>query len=115
MFVGLQFTIYEKTINYYKWKLGEEGFKSRELSVNCLAGLLAGVVAAALTNGLEAITVAKQTNPQINLIEMIGKEGRQLLTKGLMPRLYYNAAQSVVFFNLVLYIGKLYDVELSDD
>ena len=35
------------------------------------AGLFAGVIAAASTNALEAITVAKQTNPDRNLMKMI--------------------------------------------
>lgn len=35
------------------------------------AGLSAGVFAAAVTNSLEAITVAKQTNPEVNLKNMI--------------------------------------------
>jgi hypothetical protein len=34
-------------------------------------GLLGGTVAATATNALEAITVAKQTNPSINMIEMV--------------------------------------------
>lgn len=38
-----------------------------------------------------------------------------LFTKGLLARVGYNAGQSVVFFNLVLYIGRLYNVELSED
>ena len=54
------------------------------------AGLFAGIVAAAATNALEAITVAKQTNPEVNLNKMIRKEGVSLLTKGLGPRVAYN-------------------------
>ena len=48
-------------------------------------------------------------------MEMIKKERFGLLTKGLLARVYYNSMQSVVFFNLVMYIGKKYNVELSDD
>jgi hypothetical protein len=32
-----------------------------------IAGLMAGITAATATNGLEAITVAKQTNPDANI------------------------------------------------
>ena len=70
--------------------------------------------AAACTNSLEAITVAKQTNPDTVIRKLIQEQGMSLFTKGLMARISYNAGQSVVFFNLVLYIGKLYNVELSD-
>ena len=32
-----------------------------------------------------------------------------------MARIYYNGAQSLLFFTLVMAIGKAYDVELNDD
>ena len=54
------------------------------------SGLLAGVIAAASTNALEAITVAKPTNPDRNLIKMNKQEGKSLITKGPMDRLTYN-------------------------
>ena len=59
--------------------------------------------------------MAKQTNPSINLIELIKTEKFGLVTKGLMARIYYNGAQSLLFFTLVMAIGKAYDVELNDD
>ena len=37
------------------------------------------------------------------------------MTKGLFARVYYNGAQSLFFFTLVMYIGRIYDVELNDD
>jgi hypothetical protein len=48
-------------------------------------------------------------------MDLVKQERFNLLTKGLFARVYYNSMQSIVFFNLVVYIGKLYDVELSDD
>lgn len=45
---------------------------------------------------------------------MIKKDGKQLLTRGLMSRVLYNGGQSFVFFNLLLLIGKIFNVELSD-
>ena len=84
-------------------------------SAECFAGFAAGSIGSALTNGLEAVTVAKQTNPETKIMEMIREDGLKLLTRGLPARVVYNGGQSLVFFNLVLYIGKLFDVELSDD
>jgi hypothetical protein len=46
---------------------------------------------------------------------MIKAEGMSLMTKGLLARVSYNGMQCVLFFNLVLYIGKFYGVELNDD
>ena len=37
------------------------------------------------------------------------------MTRGILARVCYNGAQSVLFFTLVMGIGKAYDVELNDD
>jgi len=55
-----------------------------------IAGLMAGVTAATATNGLEAITVAKQTNPEAKIKKIIKEGGLSLMTKGLMARVCYN-------------------------
>ena len=54
------------------------------------AGFLAGVIASGVTNGLEVITVKKQTDPSTNLLNLIKEERFKLLTKGLGARVYYN-------------------------
>jgi hypothetical protein len=79
-----------------------------------VAGFAAGSIAAALTNSLEAVTVAKQTNPQTNVLKMIKEDGTKLFTRGLTSRVLYNGGQSFVFFSILLQIGKIYNVELSD-
>jgi hypothetical protein len=38
-----------------------------------------------------------------------------ICSKGVVPRVVYNGAQSMLFFTLVLQLGKIYDVELGDD
>lgn len=114
-FVALQFTLYETIVDYYKKTLSPEVYKQRETPITCMAGAIAGCVAAALTNSLEAITVVKQTNPDANIGQLIQKERFSLLTKGLFARVYYNGFQSLFFFTLVMQIGKIYDVELNDD
>jgi len=77
-------------------------FQEKEIKVNCLAGFAGGSIGALLTNALESITVAKQTDPSTEIVKLIRQEGRGLLTKGLLPRVYYASAQSLVFFSLVL-------------
>ncbi len=79
------------------------------------ASFLGGAIGSAVTNSMEVLTVNKQANPDMNLLQLIKKERLALFTKGLSARVYYNSMQSIVFFNLVMYIGKWYDVELSDD
>ena len=58
-FQALQFTVYEKTMSYFKKTLDPETLKNRMILVNCVSGALAGCIAAGATNALEAITVAK--------------------------------------------------------
>lgn len=70
----------------------EEKFSSREIPITCFAGFMGGVIGSGLTNSLEAVTVAKQTNPATNIWELVKKERFSLFTKGLLPRIYYNGA-----------------------
>jgi len=83
---GLQFTIYEKTMDFFKAYYDAENFKKRELPINTFAGFLGGVIGAGMTNAFECVTVAKQTNPDCNMTELIKKERFSLLTKGLLAR-----------------------------
>ena len=69
---------------------------------------------AGITNSFESITVAKQTNPKTNIFEMIKTDGTKLLTRGLWSRVLYNGGQSFVFFNVLLFFDKQFNVELSD-
>lgn len=42
--------------------------------------------------------------------ELLQREGRGVFTKGILARVGYTTAQSIVLFNLVKYIGKVFDV-----
>lgn len=92
-----------------------EKFQENEFKNNLIASTLGGAIGSGLTNCLDVITVNKQTNPDTVIMDLIRKERLNLFTKGLLARISYNTFQSVVFFNLVVYIGKIYNVELSDD
>jgi hypothetical protein len=48
-------------------------------------------------------------------MELVRTERWNLFTKGLMARVAYNSMQSIVLFNIVMQIGQMYNVELSDD
>lgn len=67
-----------------------EEYHKKEFTLNMIAGGLAGGSAAAVTNSLEAVTVCKQTNPDVLIMEMIRREGTSLFTKGIAARIYYN-------------------------
>lgn len=90
-------------------------YATKEIQANMAASFLGGAIGSAVTNGLDVLTINKQANPDIKIMTIAQKEGTKLFTKGLSARVYYNSFQSMVFFNLVMFIGKIYDVELSDD
>lgn len=76
------------------------------MRINFLCGLIAGSIAAAVTNPLECITVNKQINDDFKVMDYIKKEGFvNFCLKGIGPRVAYNGAQSIIFFTLVLKIG----------
>ena len=103
-------------MSYFKTRYSGEGeFQKREFHLNMLAAFLGGAIGSGLTNAFDVLTINKQTDPKLRLWDMVRQERFHLFTKGLLARVYYNSMQSIVFFNLVVYIGKLYDVELSDD
>ena len=107
--------MYEKTIVYFKKRLDAKEYEESEIKIHCLAGLLGGALGSAMTNSLETITVAKQTRPDLRVLDIIKTERGSLLTQGLIPRVYYNSLQSLVFFSILITIGKIYRVELSED
>ena len=63
-----------------------ENFKNREFPINPFAGFLGDVISIGITNAFKCFTVAKQTNPDCNMTELIKKERFSLLTKRLMAR-----------------------------
>lgn len=100
----------------YKKKFGEEKMKANEMWVNLGSSLFAGCLAAAVTNPLECITVNKQIQTDFILKDFIRQQGLwNICMKGIVPRVVYNGSQSMLFFTLVLQLGKIYDVELGDD
>ena len=92
-----------------------EEFARKEFRLTLVISTIAGALAAALTNAFDVITIQSQTNPNASMMELIRKERFALFTKGILARVQYNTIQSIVFFNLVVYLSRMYNVELSDD
>ena len=95
--------------------MSHEDFHNNELIISMQAGAIAGAIAAAITNPLEAITVGMQTNSQGSIGKIIRGEGIGLITKGLVPRVVYNTCQSLIFFSLIKKIEQAFNVKLEDD
>lgn len=56
-----------------------------------IASVLGGAIGSGLTNCMDVITINKQANPDINIMELVKKERFNLFTKGLLARVYYNS------------------------
>lgn len=47
-------------------------------------------------------------------MEIVKKERLRLLTKGIVPRMVYHSQQSMFLFMCVHYIGKAFDVDITE-
>jgi len=99
---------------YKKLAKSEQDYRDNEFRHNFVASFLGGAIGSGLTNCGEVLTVNKQTKPDIKLGELIQKERWQLFTKGILARVYYNSMQSVLFFSIIMYLGKVYNVDLTE-
>lgn len=92
-FVSLQFTIYESMMSLMKKRYSAEKVKKNKMLFSLPCGLIAGCIAAAVTNPLECVTVNKQISSNFNVKEFIRTEGlMNICTKGIVPRVVYNGA-----------------------
>lgn len=79
------------------------------------ASLLGGAIGSALTNCFEVLTINKQASSEYNLWQVIKNENVSLLSKGIAARVTYNSMHSIMFFHLIFVMGKIYNVELSEE
>ena len=50
-------------MEFYRKKLGAEGFKKSEFWINNLASALGGAIGSGLTNAFDVVTINKQAEP----------------------------------------------------
>jgi len=123
MFVSLEFTIFEGMIDMFKKrsKMGSEGsedflakFEPSYKQI-IISAFLSGAIASSLTNAPQVITYKKQISPEAKVMDIVRQEKLKLLTKGLLARVYYNAFQAVVLFSMLSFVGKSFNVNLTDE
>ena len=74
----------------YKRIYGDK-YSEKEFEANAVASFLGGAVGSALTNGMDVLTINKQANPDMKIMQVVRTEKLSLLTKGLSARVYYNS------------------------
>jgi len=111
----IAFTVYESVMHFYKARCStHQEFREKEYWYNLVASFCCGIFSAVATNGLEVLTVKKQTHLDAKVIDLLKNEGWSLLTKGIGAKVTYLSMQMVLFFNMVLFIGRIYDVDLTE-
>lgn len=66
----MQFTIYERIVKAYKARYGES-YAEKEFQANMVASFMGGAVGSAVTNGLDVLTINKQANPDMKIMQLV--------------------------------------------
>jgi len=67
-FVSIQYTIYEKLMDYFKRAINTETYAKNETKINVFSGFVGGIISVCFTNFFETITVAKQVDPTVKVL-----------------------------------------------
>ena len=111
---SVQMAMYETMIDRYKEKYPDK-FYGNEFYYISQTAFLCGTVGSAISNPIEVIAVCKQADPTATLRSIIGQHSYyNLLTRGLFVRVCYHSTQSCWVFLAIHYIGKAFNVDLTD-
>jgi len=114
IFSGLAFLIYEKIMNMFRVSYGEEDYMRKQFWFSTLAAFISGIMSSYVTNCLEVVSVNKQTNYDATIAKIVKQQGLQLFTRGAGIRVIYYGAISMLYFNLNLGWGRLFNVDLTE-
>jgi len=113
----IQYVIYESYMDLKKRKWGNEVFKKNENRYVIEAALLGGMFSGVLMNSFECvmyIRMAEQDKGK-SFLEIYKQQGAQLITKGLGTRISMTCCYSLMQFNVLYYLGKLFNCDLLDE
>jgi hypothetical protein len=88
--------------------------KMNELAYILASSFMGGLIGSGLSNGFEVVAVQKQADSSIKVMDIVHKERFNLLKKGIIPRMIYHSQQSMFLFMCVHYIGKAFDVDITE-
>ena len=108
--------IYETYMDLKKAKHGLEKFKRNENRYVVEAALLGGFLSGLLMNSFECIVVLRMADQEANksIIEIYKEQGRKLFTKGLGTRIIMTQGYTLLHFNMLFHLGRMFDCDLLD-
>eukprot|EP00355_Strombidium_rassoulzadegani_P010708 CAMPEP_0168621744 /NCGR_PEP_ID=MMETSP0449_2-20121227/7870_1 /TAXON_ID=1082188 /ORGANISM="Strombidium rassoulzadegani, Strain ras09" /LENGTH=249 /DNA_ID=CAMNT_0008662909 /DNA_START=574 /DNA_END=1319 /DNA_ORIENTATION=+ len=113
----IQLVIYETYMDLKKKKVGNREFKLNEGRYVIEAALLGGFITGSLLNSFECVMYMKMAE-QVKgktLLQIYKDSGTQMLTKGVGTRILMTQGYSLLYFNLLYYLGLAFDCDLLDE
>ena len=109
--------IYETYIDLKKKKDGLKKFKENESRYVVEAAVMGGALSAVLMNSFECIVYLRMAEQESHktILEIYKEQGSKLFTKGLGIRIIMTQGYSLLYFNLLFYLGKIFDCDLNDE
>lgn len=92
-------------------------FKRREGWLVVQAACLSGIILSTLMNSLECFMYARMAEPEgkLTMKEVFNKHGISLFTKGLETRIVMTSGYSIMIFNCLYYLGKVFNCDILSD
>ena len=81
------------------------------------AALIGGLISGCLMNSFECIVYLRlaDQDSQKTIFDIYREQGRKLFTKGLGTRILMTQCYSLMYFNMLFYLGKAFDCDLLDE
>ena len=112
----IQFVFYETYMDMKKRRWGMDEFKQNENRYVVEAALLGGAISGLLMNSFECVMYLRmaEMESQKSILQIYKENGKNLFTKGLGTRIIMTCGYSLMQFNLLFYLGKLFNCDLLD-
>ena len=113
----IQLEIYETYMDLKKKKQSKQDFKYNENRYVVEAALIGGFLSGILMNSFECVMYLRMADQDSNnsLVEIYRDQGSKLFTKGLGTRIVMTQGYSLMYFNLLFYLGKIFNCDLLED
>ncbi len=113
----IQMVIYETYMDLKKRKWGNEVFKQNENRYVVEAALLGGAFSGTLMNSYECSMYRRmaQQDKHKSIVQIYKDLGPRIITRGLGTRIVMTQGYSLLYFNLLFFLGKAFDSDLLDE
>ena len=109
--------IYETYMDLKKKKDGLKVYRENQGRYVVEAALMGGALSGILMNSFECIVYLRMAEQESHktILEIYQEQGSKLFTKGLGTRIIMTQGYSLLYFNLLFYLGKIFNCDLNDE